>query len=136
MRKHQLSFAQITILRKDIAEVVVNDGVEMTLSMVDEYHQFLLSHLSPPFSLLINKINSYSYSFEAQNKLAVLDEINVMAVVSYNPASKKSTRALKDNIHRDIKWNLAIFNDRESALLWVESEQHKIKHRHNQPATT
>ena len=44
----------------------------MTLNMVEEYHAFLLKHLVSPFSLLINKINSYTYSFDAQVNLATL----------------------------------------------------------------
>jgi len=54
----------------------------MTLDMVEEYHAFLLAHLVSPFSLLINKINSYSYNFDAQINLATLKEIKAMAVVA------------------------------------------------------
>lgn len=71
MELHELSFAKIIILREDIAEVIVNEGVEMTVEMVDEYHNFLLSHLRAPFSLLVNKLNAYTYDFDAQEKLCV-----------------------------------------------------------------
>lgn len=56
----------------------------MDFEMVETNHSFLLSHLTPPFSLLVNKINSYSYNFEAQEQLATLREINYMVVVSYH----------------------------------------------------
>jgi len=81
MDLHVLPFAKIIILQKDIAEVMINDGVEMDTKMVDQYHDFLLSHLHPPFSLLINKVNSYTYDFQAQIHLATLKEINAMAVI-------------------------------------------------------
>ncbi len=127
MQSHTLSFGEITLLREDIAEVIVNDGIEMTLEMVDEYHEFLLSHLKTPFSLLINKIHSYSYEFLAQRKLAVLKEIHSMAVVSYSSSTKHATLALADGINRDIPWNLEIFNDKDSALHWIESQQNQLK---------
>lgn len=60
MDLYELSFAKIIILRDDIAEVMINDGVLMDVDMVAKYHEFLLAHLHAPFSLLINKINSYS----------------------------------------------------------------------------
>lgn len=120
MNLHVLPFARITILEEDLAEVVVNHGVEMDLDMVNEYHQFLIAHLNAPFSLLINKENSYSYNFDAQEHLATLEEIKAMAVVAYNTASQKTTEGLLE-IPRAIDWNLKIFDDRTDALNWLTS---------------
>ena len=58
-----LPFATIIKLREDIAEVIINEGVEMNLDMVNQYHEYLLLHFKAPFSLLINKVNSYTYNF-------------------------------------------------------------------------
>jgi len=44
MDLHELPFAKIIILREDIAEVIINDGIKMDSEMVDQYHDFLLSH--------------------------------------------------------------------------------------------
>jgi len=49
MEKYDLPFAKIIVLRNDIAEVIINDGIDMDLAMVNEYHKFLLSHLKAPF---------------------------------------------------------------------------------------
>jgi hypothetical protein len=122
MDLYKLPFAKIIILRDDIAEVIINDGVEMDVDMVEQYHDFLLSHLRPPFSLLINKINSYSYNFPAQEKLATLKEINAMAVVAYNLMTEIATETLA-SYPRKIKWNLKIFPNREEALSWLLTEQ-------------
>ena len=118
----ELPFAKIIILRDDLAEVMINDGIQMNMAMVEKYHSFLLSHLKPPFSLLINKINSYSYDFDAQEHLATLDEINAMAVVVYNRVSKITTETLA-SFPRDVKWNLKIFPDRDEALAWLLTQQ-------------
>ena len=119
---HELSFAKIIILRDDIAEVRINDGVRMDEEMVEQYHDFLRSHLRAPFSLLVNKINSYTYDFDAQEKLATLKEINAMAVVAYNRVTKITTETLA-SYPRDVKWNLEIFSNRDDALAWLLSEQ-------------
>jgi hypothetical protein len=122
MDLHELPFAKIIILRDDIAEVMINDGVEMDVNMVDQYHDFLLTHLRAPFSLLINKVNSYTYDFQAQEKLATLKEIKAMAVVAYNRVTRIATETLA-SFPRDVKWNLKIFSNREDALEWLLSQQ-------------
>jgi len=122
MDLYELPFAKIIILREDVAEVLINDGIEMDLGMVDQYHDFLLSHLRVPFSLLVNKVNSYSYDHHAQQKLATLKEINVMAVVAYNRTTVFATQTLAE-YPRDAKWNLKIFSNRDDALAWLMSEQ-------------
>lgn len=126
MNLHELPFAKIIILQDDIAEVIINDGVEMNIDMVNDYHEFLLTHLRAPFSLLINKINSYTYDFQAQIKLASLKEINAMAVVSYNHITKMTTKTLA-SYPRDNKWNLKIFSNRDEAVEWLLSEQKSNK---------
>jgi hypothetical protein len=125
MDLYELPFAKIIILYDDIAEVMIADGIEMDEQMVDQYHDFLLSHLHPPFSLLINKINSYSYSFPAQIKLATLKEINAMAVVAYNRITEISTETLA-SYPRSEEWNLKIFSNRDEALDWLFSERKNL----------
>jgi len=125
MDLYELPFAKIIILYDDIAEVMIADGIEMDEQMVDQYHDFLLSHLHPPFSLLINKINSYSYNFPAQIKLATLKEINAMAVVAYNRITEISTETLA-SYPRSEEWNFKIFSNRDEALDWLFSERKNL----------
>ena len=119
MSKHRLSFGEIILLKSNLAEVIVDDGVEMDLEMVKEYHEFLLDKLKHPFSLLINKVNKYTYTFEAQLQLATLTEINSMAVLAYDRVTERSTESLV-SIPRSTPWNLKIFKKRTSALEWLE----------------
>ena len=126
---NELPFAKVIILRDDIAEVMINDGVKMDIAMVEQYHDFLLSHLRAPFSILVNKINPYTYDFDAQEKLATLKEINAMAVVAYNPVTEITTEILA-SYPRNVKWNLRIFSNRDDALAWLLSEQ-ESSHKHH-----
>ena len=125
MELHELSYAKIIILQEDIAEVIIDDEVVMDVQMVEHYHDFLLSHLSPPFSLLINKVNSYTYDFNAQLKLATLVEINAMAVVAYDRITEITTESLA-SYPRSEKWRLKIFSNRNDAMAWLLLEQKKI----------
>ena len=127
MDLYELPFAKIIILRDDIAEVMINEGVQMDASMVEQYHAFLLSHLQHPFSLLVNKVNAYSYDFDAQAKLATLEEIRAIAVVAYNRVSRIATETLA-SFPRAVKWNLKIFSNREEALSWLEAQQVEVAH--------
>ncbi len=122
----QLPFANIIILKDNLAEVIINEGVEMNSDIVEQYHNFLLRHLSSPFALLINKKNAYTYDFNAQLKIASLKEIYAMAVITYNEVSKQTTHYLAKTVPHDIPWNLEIFSNREEALLWLEKEQMKV----------
>ena len=125
MNLYELSFAKIIVLQDDIAEVIINDAVVMNTAMVEQYHEFLRSILTSPFSLLINKINSYTYDFEAQLELATIGEINAMAVVAYSRITELTTESLA-SYPRSKKWNLQIFMNRDDALAWLLLEQDKI----------
>ena len=125
MNLYELSYAKIIILQDDVAEVIINDGVVMNAVMVKHYHEFLRLHLTAPFSLLINKVNKYTYDFNAQEELATIAEINAMAVVVYKRITELATEALA-SYPRSKKWNLEIFFNRNDALAWLLSEQKNI----------
>ena len=129
MDLHELPFAKIIILREDIAEVLINEGVEMDIKAVNHFHDFLLSHMRHPFSLLINKINHYSYDFAAQSKLGALKESSAIAVVAYSRITEISTESVA-SFPRDVKWNMKIFSNRDEALSWLESENNESNKTH------
>ena len=122
MKKYKLSFCEITLLQDDIAEVITNEGVEINLEMVGEYHEFLLNHMKHPFSVLINRLNSYSYTFEAQQHIATLEQLNGIAVVSYRKATESTTKSLIA-VNNGKSLGIKIFKDRHVALKWLEVKQ-------------
>lgn len=120
-KSEKLGFAEITILQENLAEVVVHQGVEITIDMVHTYHQFLLNNLVAPFGILINKLNSYTYTFDAQMNIANLPEIKAMAVVSYNGQTIQATNSLIQ-MPRKRKWNIFISPSREIGLEWLHEQ--------------
>lgn len=117
----KLSFCKINAISDTVAEIIVNDGIEVTMMMVEEYHRWITENLSEPVGLLINKINKYTYTFEAQMNIANLPQIKAMAVVTYSNIAKVSTDSL-NNLPREKKWNLQMFDDRDDALEWLEKQ--------------
>ena len=118
--KYTLSFAQIIRLNDHIAEVVVNEGVEMDMGILEEYHHWIAQHMSAPTLLLINKINSYTYTFEAQRNLAALAQIKAIAVVAYTRSTELATSFVFDMIDNKDDWTLKSFDNRKAALGWLE----------------
>jgi len=119
---YELDFARINLLNDSIAEVIIHNGVELNVDMVNEYHDFLIKHLKSPFSLLVNKLNSYTYDFEAQQILATIEQIKAIAVVTYSRSATITTQYLASQ-PRATDWNIQIFSDRTSALLWLQDIQ-------------
>ena len=121
MEKHyKLSFGTIIKLNENLAEVIVNEGIAMDEFMIAEYHQFLLNNLIAPFYLLINKKNSYTYTFTAQRNIANLPEIKAMAIVLETTGGLMSTETLfsiNENKHSKVR----LFNERHLALSWLKS---------------
>ncbi|MFB9055747.1 hypothetical protein ACFFU9_03240 [Mariniflexile ostreae] len=121
MKSYSLSFGTITIINKKLAEVIINDGVIIDEIMVDEYHDFLLSALQPPFSLIINKKHSYCLNFNAQRTILSLKEIKDIAVVIGSVGALMSTETLI-NINSDKNWNIDLFHSRDEALDWLAKQ--------------
>lgn len=118
---HRVSFGEIAVLQPDLAEVVVDEGVELDMAMVKEYHAFLFKHLQAPFRLLINKKNPYTYTFEAQLNIASLEEMKAIAVVVYSTASQIATDTVRD-MQSNPQSNLRTFSSRDEAMAWLHEE--------------
>ena len=121
MNTFTLSFGEITILKHNLAEVLINEGVELDEIMVVEYTEILNDNLDHPFFLIINKKNSYSYTFSAQKTLANLEFVGAYAVVAPNLGAVMSTETLV-RIGGNPDINLQIFRTREDALEWLETQ--------------
>lgn len=121
MKILKLRFGEILVLNKNLAEVIINEGIVMDMDMVNEYHSFLLENFEAPFSLLVNKKYAYTYTFEAQREIANLPEIKSMAVVTHRYLTHMATDFLI-NINSDNNWKIKLYRLREEALDWLEKE--------------
>lgn len=118
----ELSFAKLIKLSEDLVEVIIDEGVEVNLRMVEEYHQWLIHNLEAPCMMLVNKLNRYFYTFEAQMKIADIPEVKAVAVVTYNRVSAEASNVVM-NMPRKNRVNIRRFDDRESAFRWLEQQR-------------
>lgn len=125
MQKHRLSFAHINIINNQIAEIIVDDGVVVSLEMVEEHDDFLTSIFDGEFGILVNKINSYHYSPEAQLIMGSIENIVAVAVVNYTTQDKQSSKEIIDKRFMD-QLNIKIFSGlelgRQQAITWLQQE--------------
>jgi len=128
--KIKLNFGFINILSENIAEVIIDHDAILTLEMVEEYDQCLTEHFKDDFGLLINRINDYSYTYEAMLTVGSLEGLKATAVIYYNDIGEKSTRRLQETRKND-NFNLQLFSGLElgwqSGVDWLESELQKIQ---------
>ncbi len=54
MNINELSFGKAIILNSNLAEIIVDDGVEIDLTMITEYHNWIPKNLSDPCMVLVN----------------------------------------------------------------------------------
>lgn len=118
MEVHQISFAKVTVLNCKLAEVIVDQGVDITLEMVEEIHQCFLTIFTDSFSLLINKKNAYSTQLDALIQFGKLAAIDKIAVYAPNKMAKLSAD-FSANIPSSTVLNIQVFTDREDALAWL-----------------
>ncbi len=133
MMEYTLSFAKINILTDNVAEVIVKQGIEISLEMAEEYNNFLTEKFPSSFALLINKVNEYTFAFEAQLTMASHLNLAAIAVITYKDEDKESVIKLADLRSLD-GWNLKIFNGlnlgRQAGLDWLQSELQSFKPAH------
>jgi hypothetical protein len=118
MEVQQTSFAKICVLSDDLAEIIVDSGVDINLEMVDEIHHYLLSIFSHCFSLLINKSNSYSTQLDALIQFGTLDRIDKIAIFSPNKLAKMSAE-FSASIPSSTSLNIEVFTERNETLTWL-----------------
>ena len=127
--KYTLSFGDIIILSDHLAEVIVDEGIVMTLEMCEEYDAFLLDHFPQPFALLINKIHNYSYTYEAKLHIASLENLKAFAFLTYNQNGLTETKNLVKQRKAD-DWNMREFcgldMGRDKAMKWLKKEMATI----------
>ncbi|RLA32779.1 MAG: hypothetical protein DRR03_08315 [Gammaproteobacteria bacterium] len=122
MELHDVALGRIIKLSDDTAEVIAAEGIEIDMVMVDEYHGWVAEHLATPAFLLINRINAYSYTFEAEQAIGSLAQVRALAVIVYNRVSEL-TAAYMIALPRELPWNVRVFHDREAALAWLDTQR-------------
>jgi len=98
--------------------------------MIDECHEFVDKYIKGDFSLLVNRINTYSYAYEAKLSIASYEGLKAIAFVYYNKESLQAIDDLQDKRLMD-KWNTKSFSGLElgwqQAFEWLQQEMAALK---------
>ena len=123
--KYELSFATINLIKDNIAEVIINAGVEVSMEMGEECDAFFTKLFPENFALLINKINPYDYTFEAKLSVASHENLKAIAVVSYDEHGESVSKELAQ-LRKIDGWNVKIFSGLnlgwQDGVDWLEQE--------------
>lgn len=60
MDSYKLSFAEITIVTPFVAEINIDNGIEVNIHHLEEYPSFLRSYFDTTLGVLVNQKNSYN----------------------------------------------------------------------------
>ncbi|WP_048693532.1 hypothetical protein [Catenovulum maritimum] len=125
MKTHYCSFGVMLQHDSHLVEFCVNEGIELTDNMVDEAAIILSQHFQYPHISLVNKTNSYTYSYSA---LKVLNKIfSPVATAIYGDCSSAS---ISINTIKSLPWNkgwlVQCFSDKESAISWLIEQQRQF----------
>jgi hypothetical protein len=121
MEKIILPFSKIFYSDKDkIAEIIINDGELICIQKTAFLHEALLNKFKSNFYLLINKKNSYCYTYKAQLNLADIPTIKAIAIVNYSKTSLDSSNYVM-NFGKKSMIKHKNFYDKESALSWLKT---------------
>ncbi|WP_142783868.1 hypothetical protein [Changchengzhania lutea] len=118
MKTYEMSFGTISILKSDLAEVIVSEGVDMNVDQAKEYLNFVFNNLKSPFSILVNRKHAYTYNFEAQKLIVNNDKIKNLAVVIGTNGGLIASESLL-SLNKNIDWNTKYFRTREDAISWL-----------------
>ncbi len=128
--KHQLSFGKINILEDSIAEVIINHNVKISIEMIEECDQFLSEHFSDSFGVLVNKIYTYDYTYEAKLMLGSHEKLKAIAVVNYHSigvVQSDKIAKLRASDHLNIKVFSGLDLGWQQAYEWLKQELSVIR---------
>ena len=120
--EYRLSFCLLKRLPGRIVEVVPDAGVEIDLPMVAELDRTMIAMMGDTFAILVNKVNSYSVSFEAQIKIGLLEEVKATAVVAYDSFGAMGAQQIKDMTEGGGEKKIDIFFDKVQAISSLEEK--------------
>ncbi len=119
------SFGQIEFISENIIEIIIKQNIEITLESMDEYENLMSKYVSGNYAVLVNRINRYSFTFEATLCVGSAENLKAAAIISYDNNNEPHTENLKSIRHMDnlnIKEFSGLELGREKAIKWLEDQ--------------
>ncbi len=119
------SFGQVNFLSNNVVELIINKGIEVSLELVDEYDALMAENFTCDYAILVNRLNSYSFSYEALLCIGSAQHLKAVAIINYGVENEEQTKNLQAIRHMDdlnIKEFSGLELGRESAIKWLEKQ--------------
>jgi len=94
MEKYRLSFCVVNKYTDNIAEIIIDSDIDVTVEMVEEIDIFLTNIFQQDFGVLVNKVYRYRYEYDARLMLGSLEAMKAIASVNYSAEGERSTHAV------------------------------------------
>lgn len=123
MTEHRLHFCLIRVLDSDLFDVNVDEGVEFTPQLVDEMHNaFSVLAKGGKYAVLVHKVHSYSYTFEAQRR--IFNQVGLVALAFYAPESpqRMAIESLLEVSRSESRVPIQTFIDPAVAIAWLREQ--------------
>lgn len=121
------SFGQIKFISSRLAEVIINQDVEVSIEFVEEYDAIMKTHFREPYAVLVNRINNYSYTYEALLCIGSAQNLKAAAIINYGATNARQAKDLQ-SVRQIDKLTIKEFSGlelgRESAIEWLEAQLH------------
>lgn len=125
MEKYQFDFGRINIINEKIAEVIINEDIEMSIEMVEQCEDLFSKNFTDDFGLLVNKINVYRYAYEAKLTIGSHEKLKAIAVVNYHDEGVIQSERVK-KLRKMDRLNLKTFSGLDlgwqQGIEWLEQE--------------
>lgn len=119
--RYQLSFCEIEQLSETIFEVTTAEGAVIDDKCAKEANDFWLKLRKNPFCLLVNNINSYSFSFTGSLEIGK-NPLRKKTAILLNNKKTESQVAITLDLKKTANFSeeTRYFNDRTKAIEWLK----------------
>ena len=122
-------FGQIKLIAPNIAELIINQNIVVTLELMEEYDALMSRHFNESYGVLVNRLNNYSYTFEALLCIGSAKNLKAAAVINYGHANEeqiKGLAAVRQMDDLNIKEFSGLELGRDNAISWLEEQLNNV----------
>lgn len=110
----ELTFGTFQEIEPNILEVIINEGIELRRSHIQQIEKAMLEKYSCPFAALINRVHSYSHTHASMERIAKIQNVTRFAILIHSSVAEHAAK-----VHQLYQGNLQVFDDREKAIAWL-----------------
>jgi len=126
MRVHEFSFGKIIKHSHNVAEFKLNEGIDLTDEMFEEYLLWLKASLDSPCKLLMHYIDPKRITFDVKLKMGGLSSV-LLAIISHKAIFNKDGEV--DSVSKVLMASqrangvvIELFDDYHEAFSWLEKQ--------------